>query len=98
MRREATGCTCPPGLPQCVCHHQPRLKLAHKGVIAPSLAEEKANPRSRSAKMRVAGRIIDNEEFREDSERLIVLTAGKTSGWKRPEMLNMIYGAAQNFN
>ena len=74
------------------------MKLAHKGVIVPSLAEEKANPRSRSAKMRVAERVINNEEFREDSERLVALTAGKTSGWKRPEKLSMIYGAAQNFN
>ena len=98
MRREATGCTCPPGLPQCVCHHQPRLKLAHKGVIVPSLAEEKVNPRSRSAKMRVAERIINVEEFQENSERLITLTAGKTTGWKRPEKLSMIFGAAQNFN
>jgi hypothetical protein len=70
----------------------------HKSVIVPSLAEEKANPRSRSAKLRVAERIINNEELHENSERLIALSAGKMSGWKRPEKMSMIFGAAQNFN
>jgi 16S rRNA (cytosine1402-N4)-methyltransferase len=98
MRRESTACTCPPGLPQCVCRHQARLRSAHKGVIVPSMAEEKANPRSRSAKMRVAERIIDNEEWQENSERLMALTSGKTNGWKRPEKMSIIFGAAQNFN
>jgi hypothetical protein len=62
------------------------------------MAEEKANPRSRSAKMRVAERIIDNEEWQENSERLMALTSGKTNGWKRPEKMSIIFGAAQNFN
>lgn len=54
MRRESSACICPPGLPRCTCHHQPRLQLVHKRVITPSLAEVHANPRSRSAKMRIA--------------------------------------------
>jgi 16S rRNA (cytosine1402-N4)-methyltransferase len=57
FREESQGCICPTELPQCVCHHQPRLKLIHRGVITPSLAEIEANPRARSAKMRVAERI-----------------------------------------
>ena len=57
MRRESAVCVCPSGLPKCICQKVPRLNLVHKQVIVPSLAEEKANPRSRSAKMRVAERI-----------------------------------------
>jgi len=63
MRRESAGCICPPEMPQCVCHHRPRLSLVNKQVIVPSLAEEKTNPRSRSAKMRAAARIISGEEW-----------------------------------
>jgi 16S rRNA (cytosine1402-N4)-methyltransferase len=98
MRREAAGCICPPGLPQCVCHHQPRLSLVHKGVIAPSLAEEKANPRARSAKLRVAERIISSEEWQEMARHLNQLAGNKTSGWKRPDKLRMIFGATLNLN
>jgi 16S rRNA (cytosine1402-N4)-methyltransferase len=57
FREESQGCICPPALPQCVCQHQPRLKLVHRGVITPSLAETEVNPRARSAKMRVAERL-----------------------------------------
>jgi len=98
MRREAAGCICPPGLPQCVCHHQPRLSLVHKGVIAPSLAEEKANPRSRSAKLRVAERIINSEEWQETAQCLSQLAGNETSGWKHPDKLRMIFGATLNLN
>ncbi len=57
MRREASGCLCPPGTPVCVCGHTATLKLISKKVIAPSPAEVLTNPRSRSAKMRVAEHI-----------------------------------------
>jgi 16S rRNA (cytosine1402-N4)-methyltransferase len=96
MRREAAGCVCPPGLPQCVCRHQPRLRLVNKGVVAPSLAEEKVNPRSRSAKLRVAERIISIEEWQETAQRLSTLAGNETSGWKHPDKLRMIFGAALN--
>ena len=98
MRGEASACICPPGLPQCVCHHQPRLRLVHKQVVAPSLAEEKANPRSRTAKMRVAERIIGNEEWQETAQRLSQLAGNETSGWKHPDKLRMIFGATLNLN
>jgi len=98
MRREAAACICPPGLPQCVCHHQPRLRLVHKQVVVPSLAEEKANPRSRSAKLRVAERIISSEEWQETAQRLSQLAGGDTSDWKHPDKLRMIFGATLNLN
>jgi 16S rRNA (cytosine1402-N4)-methyltransferase len=57
LRRESRDCICPPKTPVCVCGHKATLKLIVKKVIIPSLAEIRANPRSRSAKMRVAERI-----------------------------------------
>ena len=54
LKQESSTCICPPGLPQCACRQQPRLKLISKGVIIPCEAEIEANPRARSAKMRVA--------------------------------------------
>lgn len=56
FRREAQWCICPPGMPACICEHTPRLKISSK-AIRPSPAEVQANPRSRSARMRVGERI-----------------------------------------
>ena len=49
----AQGCTCPPSLPMCVCHNVPTVKAKNK-AIEPSQREVEENPRSRSAKLRVA--------------------------------------------
>ena len=49
----AQGCTCPPNLPVCVCHHVPTVKAKNK-AIEPSDKEVDETPRSRSAKLRVA--------------------------------------------
>lgn len=57
MRQESRDCICPPRTPVCVCGHKAVFKLITKKVITPSLAEVQANPRSRSARMRVAERV-----------------------------------------
>jgi len=57
LRRESQWCICPPGIPACVCEHTPRLRMTSSKVIKPSHAEVLANPRSRSARMRVGERI-----------------------------------------
>ena len=57
MRQESKDCICPPRTPVCVCDHKATLKLITKKVITPSQAEVLANPRSRSARMRVAERV-----------------------------------------
>ncbi len=49
----ATGCTCPPDFPVCVCGKKPKLKLINRKPILPSDKELEENPRSRSAKLRV---------------------------------------------
>ena len=57
MQLESVRCICPPEVPVCVCEHQPTLKLVHRRVIKPSEREIGENPRSRSAKLRVAYRL-----------------------------------------
>ena len=53
----AKGCDCPKGLPVCVCGRKPIVKLVNKKPILPSDAELSENPRSRSAKLRVAEKL-----------------------------------------
>ena len=50
----ARGCTCPPDFPVCVCGKTPDIRLVNKKPILPSQRELEENPRSRSAKLRVA--------------------------------------------
>ena len=57
FNREAATCVCPPSFPVCVCGQTPRLKIINRRVIKPSEEEVQSNPRSRSAKLRVAQRI-----------------------------------------
>mgnify|MGYP001031847351 CR=1 FL=1 len=57
MRREASSCICPPGTVICRCGHVPTLKLISRKVIKPSPLEVESNPRSRSAKLRIAERL-----------------------------------------
>lgn len=54
FRDHAAGCICPPGLPQCVCGHEPTLRLLTRRAITPTAREVEVNPRSKSAKLRVA--------------------------------------------
>ena len=56
LREMARGCICPPELPVCVCHHEPEIKQLGK-AIQPSKAEMEENPRSRSAKLRIAEKL-----------------------------------------
>ena len=53
----ATGCTCPKEFPVCVCNNKPTLKVITKKPILPSSRELEENPRSRSAKLRVAEKL-----------------------------------------
>ena len=53
----AGGCTCPKNFPVCVCGNKPKIKVISKKPILPSETELAENPRSRSAKLRVAEKI-----------------------------------------
>jgi 16S rRNA (cytosine1402-N4)-methyltransferase len=57
MRDAASSCLCPPGTATCRCGHEPTLKLISRKVIKPTSLETESNPRSRSAKLRVAERL-----------------------------------------
>ncbi len=57
LARESAQCLCPPGLPVCVCQHRPTLSRVNRRVIRPGAEEVAANPRSRSARLRVAQRL-----------------------------------------
>ena len=54
FREMARGCTCPPSFPVCVCGRRPKLRLVNRKPITADEAEIERNPRSRSAKLRVA--------------------------------------------
>lgn len=56
LRELARGCICPPELPMCVCNHKPEIKQIGKAV-QPGKDEMAENPRSRSAKLRIAEKL-----------------------------------------
>ena len=53
----ARGCTCPKDFPICVCGNKPTLKIVTKKPILPTEEELAENPRSHSAKLRVAEKL-----------------------------------------
>jgi len=56
FKKEASSCDCPPELPVCICNKQVRLKIITRRPIKPAEDEIAANPRGRSARLRVAER------------------------------------------
>ena len=53
----ATGCVCPPDLAMCLCGRTPLVRQLTRGVERPGDVEVAANPRARSAKLRVVEKI-----------------------------------------
>jgi 16S rRNA (cytosine1402-N4)-methyltransferase len=56
-RHEARDCVCPPELPVCQCQHQATLRVLTSKPVRPTAGEVARNPRSRSARLRVAERL-----------------------------------------
>ncbi len=55
----ANPCTCPPGLPICLCGQKAAYRLLGKKAIKPTPVEIDFNPRARSAKLRVLEAIAE---------------------------------------
>jgi 16S rRNA (cytosine1402-N4)-methyltransferase len=59
LAERARGCICPPDLPVCACGREPQAQLLSRRAIAPSPEEIARNPRSASAHLRGARKLID---------------------------------------
>lgn len=57
IKAEAQNCICPPEQPVCVCQHVATLEIVTRKPVAADDEEIAANPRARSAKLRIAQRL-----------------------------------------
>ena len=57
IHKREKGCTCPPDFPVCVCGFKQTLRSVERKPLLPTKEELERNPRSRSAKVRVAERV-----------------------------------------
>jgi len=57
LKDEEKDCVCPIEIPYCQCDKQQTIKILTKRPVEPDDEEKKLNPRSRSAKMRVAEKL-----------------------------------------
>ena len=57
FQRESRDCLCPPEVPVCRCGHKAAVRVLKPVFIEADEAEIKANPRARSAKLRVVEKI-----------------------------------------
>ena len=57
FRKLASSCICPTEIPVCRCEKRPEIKILTRRPVIASREEIEVNPRSRSAKLRVALRI-----------------------------------------
>jgi 16S rRNA (cytosine1402-N4)-methyltransferase len=60
FRRESQDCICPPRQPVCTCGHKATVKEVVRRPITPQAAEIEANPRSRSARLRIVEKLNNN--------------------------------------
>ena len=54
------GCTCPKDFPVCVCGNKPKAEPVTRKPVVANSQELSTNPRSRSAKLRICRKILDN--------------------------------------
>ena len=60
LGERARGCICPPDLPVCACGREPEAQLLTRRSIVPSAGELAHNPRSASARLRAARKLVDS--------------------------------------
>ena len=59
FRDAAAECTCPPGLPVCVCGATPSLRVLTRKVVTAQPDELESNRRSAPARLRAAEKIAE---------------------------------------
>jgi 16S rRNA (cytosine1402-N4)-methyltransferase len=59
FRVHASGCECPPDIPECACGKVPVLKVITKKPVTPAPEEIESNPRAKSAKLRSAEKVTE---------------------------------------
>lgn len=57
FKRWAAACSCPPGLPQCVCQGRALVRLITKKVMRPTQQEVARNPMARSTRLRAVEKL-----------------------------------------
>lgn len=91
MQIESRDCICPPEAMKCVCGHKANLKIITRRIITPSFAEVELNPRSRSAKLRGAERIITpTQQYDQAVEQINCSLGVVTQGWRRPALIEKL--------
>jgi len=93
MRQESRDCICPSRIPACICNHRASMKTVGRRIITPTYDEVQQNPRSRSARLRVAERVIARDEQYLTVERLCYAMEGQANGWRRPALLKKLQQA-----
>lgn len=91
LQTESRDCLCPPEVLKCTCGHKANLKIITRRIITPSFAEVEMNPRSRSAKLRCAERLITpTEQYEKTVEQLNCSIGIVTQGWRRPALIEKL--------
>ncbi len=91
FQKEAKDCLCPPEAMTCSCGHKANLKIITRRIITPTFAETEINPRSRSAKLRGAERIIaPTHQYEQAVEQLNCSIGLVTGQWRRPGLIEKL--------
>jgi 16S rRNA (cytosine1402-N4)-methyltransferase len=91
FQKESKDCLCPPEAMTCTCGHKANLKIITRRIITPTFAETELNPRSRSAKLRGAERIITpSQQYDQVVEQLNCSLGIVTGHWRRPSLLEKL--------
>ncbi|MFQ5616294.1 MAG: 16S rRNA (cytosine(1402)-N(4))-methyltransferase RsmH [Anaerolineales bacterium] len=56
--RESRDCICPPKQPVCTCQHRAIVRIITRKPLRPAREETRNNPRARSARLRVAEKVL----------------------------------------